>query len=186
MTAKEHPLWANHRIVERKLVLDAFFKIYCDYLYLSEREPSYPYYSLVTPADAVVILAMTTSSEFLINQEYRYPANKVLLSLPGGYLGKEESALAGAKRELLEETGYCAETFTLIGQAFPCPGITGQKIYFVLAEGATKQQNPSLEPTEQLLTASMKMSDLKKAIIDQQVVDGNLCTALFYYHCLKS
>ena len=45
----------------------------------------------------------------LLERQYRYAAQSYLWELPAGRIDPGESALAGAKRELIEETGYRAK-----------------------------------------------------------------------------
>src|SRR4051812_26335428 len=79
----------------------------------------HPYYTLITRPYSVVILALTSDKHYILTEEYRHPIKKFLLSCPGGYMEEGEDPLNAAKRELLEETGYSAESFKLLGAAYP-------------------------------------------------------------------
>ncbi len=162
------------------LVLDGFIKVRCDEL-RHQNDQAYRYYSLIAKSSAVVVLAISSSGLLVLIEEYRHPTGKILLSCPGGYLnGEEEDPCEAARRELLEETGYSAHRFTLMGSAYPYPGISGQKIYYVLAENAKKQDEPRTEATEVLRTVLMSRAQLTKAIEEGRPIDGNMCTALFF------
>src|ERR1700739_340587 len=60
---------------------------------------------------SVVILAIDNSKSkkdpwIVVERKYRHAANQFLWELPAGKLEAGENALAGAQRELAEETGY--------------------------------------------------------------------------------
>ncbi len=74
---------------------------------------------------SVVILAVDDSGSeplILLERQYRYAAQDYLLELPAGSLDRGEQALAGAKRELLEETGYRAKKWKRALYFYPSPG----------------------------------------------------------------
>ena len=55
------------------------------------------------------------------------------LEFPGGVFEKGESALEAAKRELKEETGYCANRIEKLGEFNPNPAIMSNRVHFFLA-----------------------------------------------------
>ncbi len=160
-------------------MLDAFFMVHRDRLALSDTQ-EYTYYSVKTHHAGVVVIAQTKAGLYVVNEEYRHPAQQVLLSLPCGCLMADETPEGGARRELLEETGYTAKNFATIGTAYPYPGISGQKLYYVAAFEAEKTGQPALEPSEVLTTGLLSPSQLQAQISQGRPVDGNLCTALFF------
>ena len=102
----------------------------------------YSYYTVKTQPHAAMVIATTTDGRFVLNKEYRHAIRKHLLSCPGGLIDKGEQPIEGAKRELLEETGFTADEFTLMGEAYPLPGILEQSIFYVRAKGARRIQEP--------------------------------------------
>ena len=166
------------------IIFDEFAKIRKDTLLFHEKI-QYNYYTLITKPKAVVILALQEDGQLVLNNEYRHPTSRILLSCPGGFLAEDEAPEHGAKRELLEETGYDAKSFQVIGEAFPFPGITGQKIYFVRALGAFKSSHPDREPTELIRTTTKPLNEVEKEILSGENIDSLLCSAL-YYHTIRN
>lgn len=167
--------------VERsRIVIDAFIKVRCDSLVL-ENQHRFDYYSLITRTSAVCVLAVTPEGLFVLTEEYRHPTGKVLLSCAGGYLDPEEDPIAAAQRELREETGYDAREYKLLGNAYPYPGISNQTIYYVAALDATKQSEPQPEMSETVRPKLFSAEELNQAIVNNHPIDGNLCTALFFF-----
>ena len=73
-------------------------------------------------------------------------------SLPGGRCeGFNEEPLAAIKRELLEETGYVADDWTLWQEQNPVAKIQWT-IYTFIARNCLKQQEPHLDPGEKITT----------------------------------
>lgn len=166
-------------IEKQEVIFDEFVKVQRDQLLFPNGE-RHPYYTLITPAPAVVILGMTPDGYLVLNNEYRHPAGAVLLGAPGGYLEVNEDPLTGGRREFLEETGCTGESASLIGSAFPYPGLSAQKVYYVYMEGVRKAQDPSLDPMEVMQTVLKKPEEVIAAVKQGQAVDGSLCTALFF------
>ena len=138
------------------------------------------YTSIILAWDAVVIIAEDSEGRLILNREYRHPVGKAVLCCPGGKLEEGEAPLLGAKRELLEETGYSSKELTIIGSCYPLPGLCNQQIHYVYAKNATFERHQQLDPFEFIETELMTEEALKKAIQAGEPVDGILCTALFY------
>jgi ADP-ribose pyrophosphatase len=63
----------------------------------------------VKRADSAHIIAVLPSGNILVLREFRPYYGEYIWMLPSGRVDKETDALAGAQRELQEETGYRAE-----------------------------------------------------------------------------
>lgn len=166
------------KLIKSTVIHDDFVKIQSDLLSLDDRQ--YTYYSLITRSPAVIILGITAEGMLVLNEEYRPPTGKVLLCCPGGYIDENEEPLDAGRREFLEETGYTADHFSVMGSAYPYPGISNQKIYYIYAQNARKKCEPKLDLNEVLRTCEISYQQLKEAIAAGREIDGNLCTALFY------
>lgn len=75
------------------------------------------YYIHGKPAPIASVFAITKDEKIILAREYRPGPDKVLDELPGGIMNKGEKPLEGARRELLEETGYDGE-FQYLGKSF--------------------------------------------------------------------
>ncbi len=95
---------------------------------------------VVRHGGSIVILAVDESGpepQVLLERQYRYAADEVLWELPAGSIDRGESALAGAKRELLEETGYRAKKWSRALRYYPSPGFVDETMTIYLARGLT-------------------------------------------------
>jgi ADP-ribose pyrophosphatase len=63
---------------------------------------------------AVVILPLLPDGRVLLERQFRYPNDRVFIEFPAGKIDPGEDALATAKRELEEETGYTATEWNFV------------------------------------------------------------------------
>lgn len=82
----------------------------------------------------VVILAVDGDGKILMERQYRYAVKCELVELPAGKMEKGEEPLAAAKREFLEETGYVVDEISLLGIAYPSPGVVTEKLHLYYAK----------------------------------------------------
>lgn len=173
------------KIAASKIVFSEFVTITKDTI-VFEDQLNYDYFVLNAKNDAVVILPSFDQENFLLTKEYRHPTKKYLLSCPGGFLEKGENPQEGAKRELLEETGFSATDFQIIGSSYPYPGLSSQKIIFVLAKNIYETHPIHLEPSELIITEKLSYKEIKSKIKNSENIDGILCSALFFYNLNQS
>ncbi len=79
---------------------------------------------------SVVILAVDKSKNkkdpwIVMERQYRHAAQQYLWELPAGKLEPGEDPLAGAQRELEEETGYRAKKWKPLVEYYGSPGLSG-------------------------------------------------------------
>lgn len=83
---------------------------------------------------AVAVIALNDANEVLLINQYRHPVREYLWEIPAGLLDQPgESRLEAAKRELLEETGYIAESWEELIEFHTTPGGNNETIAIFLA-----------------------------------------------------
>jgi ADP-ribose pyrophosphatase len=92
----------------------------------------------------VGIVALTDDGCVLLVEQYRPPVGERVFELPAGLAGdvigaEDETLLAAAQRELLEETGYVGQHWTELTAGYSSPGLTDELIALFLAEGLQRQ-----------------------------------------------
>ena len=178
-------IWKLPQVIDRKILKEGLINIRIEELEL-ESGSKHTYYSIDPKGPAVFVLCLNEQQEFVLIEEYRHPTGKVLLSSAGGYIEKDEDILVAADRELQEETGYKAESYHLLGFVYPYPGLSSQRIYFVLGKNAKRNSKINREPLEIMRVLLKKEDDLYQEIAQGAECDGVFCSALTYYHIWKS
>jgi 8-oxo-dGTP pyrophosphatase MutT (NUDIX family) len=134
---------------------------------------------------SVVILAIDTSKSkknpwIVIERQYRHAANQYLWELPAGKLDAGETALAGAQRELAEETGYTAKKWKPLVEYYASPGFLGEAMKVFVAEGLVAGE-ATPEDDEEIEFRLVKMSDVLKMIEKGAIKDGKTLTSVLLY-----
>jgi ADP-ribose pyrophosphatase len=126
---------------------------------------------VVRHTGSVVVLATIgdgKNPKILLERQYRHAAGSYLWELPAGRIDKGEQALAAAKRELLEETGYKAITWKKILKFYASPGFLAEPMTVFWARGLTPGQ---AQPEDDEVIAQ-RLVPLSKAV--QMVTHGTI------------
>ncbi len=138
---------------------------------------------------SVVVLAVDDSKSkrdpmIVMERQYRHAAREVLLEVPAGKMEEGEDALAAAKRELLEETGFKAKRWRKMIRYFASPGFLGEFMQVFLAEGLTLGEAQP-EYDEQIEIEMMPLSKLVKMIDAGKIHDGKTLISVMLYARLR-
>lgn len=95
------------------------------------------------------ILARTPDGSFLCFRQTKYAFPSPILAPPGGYLEPGEQPLAGARRELLEETGYASDIWHDLGAYVIDANRGAGKAHFFLALNAVRTADPVSDDLEE-------------------------------------
>jgi 8-oxo-dGTP pyrophosphatase MutT (NUDIX family) len=138
---------------------------------------------------SVVVLAVDDAKNkrdpmIVMERQYRHAAKEVLLEVPAGKMEEGEDALAAAKRELLEETGFKAKRWRKMVRYFASPGFLGEFMQVFLAEGLTLG-DAQPEYDEQIEIEMMPLSKLVKMIDAGKIHDGKTLISVMLYARLR-
>ena len=95
-----------------------------------------------TRAFAIVVPLLDGDRTILV-RSFKLGVGAVSLSLPAGYLEDGEEPLAGAKRELLEETGHEAADWIALGRYVVDGNYGSGAMHAFIAKGARKVREPN-------------------------------------------
>jgi 8-oxo-dGTP pyrophosphatase MutT (NUDIX family) len=121
------------------------------------------YYVLENP-DWVNIVALTDAGEIVLVRQWRHGTARIELELPAGMVEAGESPEQAGARELLEETGYRAERWTLLGQVAPNAAYQSNTCFTLLAEGCRRTGEVSFDPGEDIELVLVPQSELRELV----------------------
>lgn len=138
---------------------------------------------------SIVILAVDSSKSkkdplIILEQQYRHAAGQYLVELPAGKLEAGEDPLEGAKRELIEETGFRARKWSELVRYFASPGFLGEWMQVFLAEDLTLGE-ATPEDDESIDVAAVPLSKVLKMIGKGKVLDGKTLISVLTYDRMR-
>ena len=165
----------TEKTINSQLVFEGrVVKLYKDKIELPTGRESFR--EVVKHSGGVVVLAIKDDKILLVKQ-FRYPIKEIMFELPAGKLEAGEDPFEAAKRELEEETGYCADKWTDLGYVYTSPGYSDEKLYLYKAENL---QFTHCHPDEGEIIQAFEYTynDVLKMIDNGQINDAKTLCAL--------
>jgi len=143
----------EHKIASQELLKGHFLHAFRDTVRLPDGGEATREY--VTHPGAVMMIPMLDDGTLVMERQFRYPMDRVMLEFPAGKLDAGEDPLTCAKRELLEETGYTAREWARAGLLHPVISYSTEFIEIWFARGLDLQDR-SLDEGEflEVITAT--------------------------------
>jgi ADP-ribose pyrophosphatase len=128
---------------------------------------------------AVMVIPLFDDGRVLMERQYRYPLARVMTEFPAGKLDPQEGALACAKRELREETGYTAREYFYLTRIHPVISYSTEFIDIYLARGLTAGE-ATLDEGEFLETFTSTLPELLDWVRNGQITDVKTIIGTFW------
>lgn len=128
---------------------------------------------------AVMIVALLDDGRVVLERQFRYPVNAVMIEFPAGKLDAGESSLACAKRELIEETGYTAHEWARAGVLHPVISYSTEFIDIWFARGLSLGER-KLDSGEFLDVFTATPAELLHWCGSGQVTDAKTLTGMLW------
>jgi ADP-ribose pyrophosphatase len=106
------------------------------------------------------VVALTKNGEVVLVKQYRHGVCEASLEFPGGVVEDDEDPIEGAKRELLEETGYSASILIQVGQLYPNPALQTNTLHCFLTLDAEKVGEQNLDAGEDIEVHLVPLDEL--------------------------
>lgn len=97
-------------------------------------------FEMIKHPGAALIIPFISKDKIILLRQLRPVIDSYIYELPAGTLGKGELPLECAKREIIEETGYSAKKFKLLGSIYPVPGYSTERIFIYKASALKKER----------------------------------------------
>lgn len=126
---------------------------------------------LVRHNGAVVILPRHNDGRLVLVRQYRHATGGMFLEFPAGTLEIDESPIACAKREIIEETGFAASDWKDLGTLYPAPGFCDEKQFFYYAENLT-EAFAEMDEDELIEVVLLTIEEVEARIRNDEFRDG--------------
>jgi ADP-ribose pyrophosphatase len=140
---------------------------------------------LVEHPGGVCVVPLFDDKTVIMEWQYRRPFDTNTYEIPAGKLHYGEDPLECGKRELEEETGYCAHKYIYLGKMYPTPGFCGEIVHMYLAmdlyEGKLNRDEDEFMELERV-----SLSSLVDKVLSGEIVDAKTALALLKVNEMKN
>jgi ADP-ribose pyrophosphatase len=127
---------------------------------------------------AALVVPFLSSKEIILLRQFRPVVNRYLYELPAGTLNSKETHLSCARREIIEETGYCAKIFKRLGQIYPVPGYSTERIVIYKASDLKKVSTAKAEDDEVIKNCIVRREKIRDFFRQGKICDAKTICAL--------
>ena len=121
---------------------------------------------------AVCVIPVLDNGDVIMERQYRYPLDRVILEIPAGKLdAPDENRLSAIRRELREETGYSADEWVNLGDFHPAPAYCDEYITMYMARGLHRGEQ-DLDTDEFLDVYTVPLEELVRDVMDGKISDA--------------
>ena len=121
---------------------------------------------------AVCVIPVLENGDVIMERQYRYPLDRIILEIPAGKLdAANEDRFSAIQRELREETGYTADEWTEIGDFHPAPAYSDEYITMYMARKLRKGDR-HLDDDEFLDVCAVPLKDLVEDVMAGRISDA--------------
>ncbi|RKF21511.1 NUDIX hydrolase [Alginatibacterium sediminis] len=127
---------------------------------------------------AVVIVPLFDNLDLLCIRQYRAAIDQWIIELPAGTLEPNEAPELSAKRELIEECNYQAQTWQKLGELLPAPGFCDERQYIYMAQ----QLSPCLgqcDEDEFIEPLRLSFEEFEGKVFSGEIIDAKTIAAYF-------
>ncbi len=142
------------------------------------------HFSIINAPDWAIVIPVLTTSEgkkLVMVRQWRHGEQDLGLEFPGGVIEAEEDELAGAERELEEETGWKAGSIRKLGQFNPNPAIMSNHVHVYLAEDLIKLEKQKLDEDEYVDVELVSLQEVMEGMGRPPYVHALMASALVLY-----
>jgi ADP-ribose pyrophosphatase len=136
---------------------------------------------IIHPNHAVAVFPVDQDRCKLLRQ-YRFAIDQYIYEMPAGTMEPGEDPKETARRELIEETGFTAQTIDYKGFIYTTPGFTDEKIFLFEARDLSPSEEYGRDEDEIIEVVDVPVIELPGMIRDGTIVDAK--TICLIYHCL--
>jgi ADP-ribose diphosphatase len=140
---------------------------------------------IIVHPGSVVVMPIFKDERVLLIRQYRHTVGEFLWELVAGRKEPNETPVAAARRELIEETGYTAKRLRKLMRIVPTPGFVKEWMWIFAAEGLTEGAAQP-EEDERITPRIFTLKQAEKMIERGTLRDAkSICAILYYMRFLR-
>ena len=132
---------------------------------------------LVEHPGGVCVVPLFDDGTVIMEWQYRRPFDTNTYEIPAGKLHYGEDPLECGKRELEEETGYCAKNYTYLGKIYPTPGFCGEIVHMYLATDLHPGKL-NRDEDEFMELERVPIKSVVEKVLSGEIADAKTCVAI--------
>lgn len=171
----------DFKVLSSQLLFDApIIAVRKDELAMPNEQVAYR--DVVEHMGAVAVAAVNDAGEIAMVHQYRHAVKRRLWELPAGLLDvKNESELAGAQRELVEEAGLKAAQWSVLADIVTSPGFCEETARVYLAQDLTEVERPEAFGDEEadMDFAWIKLDEAVAKVLAGEINNSIAVTGIF-------
>lgn len=129
----------------------------------------------------VNVIAVTDTGDMVLVRQYRHGLGQTRFELCAGVVEPGETPLDGARRELLEETGFGGGQWSQYMVLSANPSTTNNLTYTFLAEGVTRICAQKLDPTEDIEVHILSKAEVFRLLSQGEIIQALMAPPLWKY-----
>lgn len=145
----------------------------------------HPEYYVLEYPKWVNVIALTKDGKFVMVKQYRHGLGIVSTELCAGVVEEGEDPLDGAKRELLEETGFGGGKWELSMVISANPGSQNNLTYCFTARDVEKISGQHLDETEDIKIVILSEDEVYRMLANDEFKQALMVAPLWKYFALK-
>lgn len=134
-------------------------------------------FKIIDRAPSVLIVPVTEDGRIILVEQFRPGVQQASLELPAGLLDPGETPEQGAKRELEEETGFCAASFEKLTTIFHDPAILTSRVTILFARGCKPAGEKNQDEGEDVHTQLYAPQEVDAFVRDGRITHGLIIAA---------
>ena len=171
---------SDERLRERQTASELIFDgrilhLYRDDIELPNGKPADR--ELIRHVGAVCVIPVTDDGCAVMERQYRYPVDEVVLEIPAGKLEKGEDPFFAAVRELEEETGFKTDSIIKLGEYWPTVGYCSERVYLYFAKMLSKGST-HFDDDEFISLIKMPFEKAYEMCMNGEICDGKTQLAI--------
>jgi ADP-ribose diphosphatase len=127
---------------------------------------------------ASAMIPLSGNDNVILIKQYRHAIGDFIWEIPAGTLDPNETPFECAKRELIEEIGFSANTWRKLGEITPVPGYSNERIHMFLAADLVPAEQ-DLDKDEVLDVHEVPLGKAVEMIHEGEIQDSKTISGLF-------